>query len=224
MAPPLTLADWRATLATHGHRIEGPDDGLTWFRISPDVDEIVTVAVATDLTRRRPYRQRYFLCNCEGPVQILRAMRCPKPAADRWLSRLPLTSAGDTRDFLSGPGAWLLSRLARFPQMVAWASSERAAATLGATAGFPAGIPHVFDTADERFPDAVSIWLRQASRSWLDCCLASGDGSEVYLAHPHDKIVVSLPDVDAWEALLAELDGAPHLFADASGYGEDGGE
>ena len=50
------------------------------------------------------------------------------------------------------------------------------------------------------------------------CYLADAEGAEVYLAHHHDKVVVSIPDVATRQPLLQELTDAAWLFEDASGY------
>jgi hypothetical protein len=50
-----------------------------------------------------------------------------------------------------------------------------------------------------------------------DCYLADTGAAEVYLAHHHDQIVVSIPEVSARENLLKQLQDAAWLFADVSG-------
>ena len=57
-----------------------------------------------------------------------------------------------------------------------------------------------------------------ASVGLRDCYLADAEGSEVYLAHHHDKVVVSIPDAVAWKALVQEITDAAWLFEDVSGY------
>jgi hypothetical protein len=44
-------------------------------------------------------------------------------------------------------------------------------------------------------------------------------GTEVYLAHHHDKVVVSVPDGREREELVQRLARESWLFTDVSGYG-----
>jgi hypothetical protein len=58
-----------------------------------------------------------------------------------------------------------------------------------------------------------------ASVGMHDCYLADSAGAEVYLAHHHDQVIVSIPDGEARDALLRDLVGAPWVFPDVSGFG-----
>jgi hypothetical protein len=75
-----------------------------------------------------------------------------------------------------------------------------------------------------------SLWARPdeiITVAMRDCYLADADAKEVYLAHGHDKVVVSIPDEEARKLLLEEFAGASWVFTDVSGYGssmDEGGD
>jgi hypothetical protein len=164
-------------------------------------------------------------------------MDCPRPHRDRWVELLAVQSEGYWRDFLAGPGSWLLSRLARFHEVVAWADrglpwdlldrtinqdwgvvTPVEAMRFFAADGPEASVPRRLSVDEERFADAVAACVLFASVGYRDCYLADNDAADVYLVHHHEKVVVSLPDGGAREELLNELRGAPWLFNDVSGY------
>src|SRR5262245_8314095 len=105
-----TLQAWRATLEGRGQLAGG-----TW----PQPAGQITVAAEDD---RTCYDSRawHFLCTAP-PMHALRALGCPKDHADRWLGLVAEQPPSYWRDFLAGPGSWLLSRLARLGTVVAWA-------------------------------------------------------------------------------------------------------
>jgi len=78
--------------------------------------------------------------------------------------------------------------------------------------------PRLLAVDDGRFADAVAACLLFASVGMQDCYLADAGAAEVYLAHHHDQIVVSIPDVSARENLLKEDPEAGWLFAEVSGF------
>jgi hypothetical protein len=232
-----TLHSWRDCLEKQGHRVFVPaGETVSGFRVSPDVDTYTTVAVNPDPVLKPPYRERFFLCDPE-PEQVFRVLGCPEPHRVRWLELLSRQPPGYWQDFLAGPGSWLLCRLARFPEVVAWADCglpwegldcslhrdwgmevPASAAPLFA-AGEDANLLRLFAVGDDRFADAVAACLLFASVELRDCYLADRTGAEVYLAHHHDKVVVSIPEGITREGLLRELGDAPWLFPDVSGYG-----
>jgi hypothetical protein len=146
---------------------------------------------------------------------------------------------GYWQDFLADPGSWLLCRLTRFRQVVAWSDRglpwtgldcpthrawsmevpPRAAPLFAPSDGPEASRPRLLHVEDGRFADAVAACVLFASVGMRDCHLADESGREVYRAHHHDKIVASIPSPPAREALLRELEEAGWLFRDASGYG-----
>jgi hypothetical protein len=233
--PPLEV--WRATLERQGHRLVEPEaNTLTGFSVWPDADSIITVATEPDTVLHRHYRQRFFLCP-GGPEQVFQQLSCPEQHWARWAELVSRQPPGNWQDFLAGPGSWLLSRLARFPRVVAWADRglpwevlddpmhrgwgvwiPTAVREFFASLGPDAGRPRLFASSHERFADAVGACLLFASVGTRDCYLADEGGTEVYLAHHHDKVVVSIPDAGRRAALLQELLAAPSLFPDVSGY------
>src|SRR5207248_10943185 len=80
---------------------------------------VIWVAVEPDEALLREWRQRFFLCEPD-PEQVLRVLGCPEPHRERWLQLVDGQPPGHWRDFLAGPGSWLLSRLARFRGVIAW--------------------------------------------------------------------------------------------------------
>lgn len=236
---PLTLDDWRARLERHRHRVFEPTwETATGFTVSPDANTRVTVAVEPDGVLYPQFRQRFFLCHPE-PEQVFHVLGCPKPHRTRWLELVARQPPGYWQDFIAGPGSWLLCRLVRSREVVVWSDGgmpwdrldcslhrgwgmvvpAEVAPLFAATAGPESIRPRLIRLRDERFADVVAACLLFASVGMLDCFLACGEGAEVYLAHHHDEVVVSVPDPKAREALLRELAEAPWLFTDVSGYG-----
>ncbi len=234
----LTLEAWRARLESRGHRIIEPTwETATGFTLWPDSNTIITVSIEMDGTLRQQYRQRFFLCDPE-PEQVFRVLGCPEPLRTAWLELVSRQPPGYWQDFQAGPGAWLLCRLARFRQVVAWSDRglpwtgldytihrswgmevpARAAPFFAPSDGPEASRPRLLPVEDERFPDTVAACILFASVGMRDCYLSDEAGTEVYLAHHHDKVVVSIPVSTARETLLRELEQAGWLFRDVSGY------
>jgi hypothetical protein len=84
--------------------------------------------------------------------------------------------------------------------------------------------PHLFASGDERFADVVAACFLFASVGTRDCYLADADGMEAYLAHHHDKVVVSIPDGEVRDVVVREITEAARLFEDVSGYVFSGDE
>jgi hypothetical protein len=166
-------------------------------------------------------------------------MGCPEPHCSRWLELLSEQPDGYWRDFLAGPGSWLLCRLSRFQGVVAWSDRglpwtgldndthrswgmkvpSRAAPFFAPSDGPEASQPRLLLVEDWRFADAVAACVLFGSVGMRDCYLADLDATEVYLAHHHDKIVVSIPATGVRKELHRDLKGAAWLFSDVSGYG-----
>jgi len=195
------------------------------------------VAVEPDVTLKPLYRQRFFLCDPE-PEQVFRVTGCLEQYQTRWTELLSQQPPSYWKDFLAGPGSWLLSRLTRFRQIVAWSGHglpwdlldcpthrqggmevpALAAPFFTATDGPEACQPRVLPVDDEGFADAVAACMLFASVGDRDCYLADADGNEVYLAHHHEKVEFLIRDATVRENLVRELEEASWLLADASGY------
>jgi hypothetical protein len=234
----LTLDTWHGRLQARGHRVSEPNaEPETGFSLWSDADTIVTVAVEPDGALKPPYRQRFFRCEPE-PEQIFRVMGGPGLYCSRWLKQVARQPASYWQDFMAGPGSWLLCRLARFETTVVWANQgmpwdgldcpihrswgmdlpTRATDFFAATAGPDALQPRLLPVRDDRFADVVAACLLFASVGLRDCYLADADASEVYQAHHHDKIVISIPPEATREKLVRQLEEVAWLFTDVSGY------
>jgi hypothetical protein len=234
----LTLDAWWARLEARGHCLAAPNrQTATGFTFQSDPDTYMTVAVEPDGVLKPQYRERFFLCDPE-PEQVFRVMGCPEPHRSRWLELVSLQPPGYWRDFLAGPGSWLLVRLTRFGEVVAWSERglpwdgldaphhrgwgmevpAKAAPFFAPLEGPEANRPRLLPVGDGRFADAVAACVLFASVGMRDCYLADADAGEVYLAHHHEKVVVLIPDAGVRERLLQELRGADWLFTDVSGY------
>ncbi|HYT87966.1 MAG TPA: hypothetical protein VEL76_04545 [Gemmataceae bacterium] len=234
MLEEVSLAAWRSRLERQGHRVTEPnEETVTGFTLWPDADTVITVAVEPDGIISQVYPQRFFLCEAE-PERIFHIAPCPDPHSSRWLELVARQPPGYWHDFLAGPGSWLLSRLARFEQVVAWADHglpwstldqpihrnwgmdvpTKAAPFFAPNSGTDADRPRLLSRADERFADVVAACLLFASVGLRDCYLADTAGKEVYLAHHHDLVVVSIPDAEARADLLGNLTDASWLFGE----------
>lgn len=231
-----SLDAWRQQLGSRGHVIIESNES-TGFQLWPSPDSIITVGIEPDGTLRAQYRQRYFVCAPE-PEQLFRLFGCPEPHSSRWLEILSRQPEGYWYDFLAGPGAWTLTRLAQFPGVIAWSERglewsaldsdghrkwgmdvpARAAPFFSGSRGPEACRPHYFSSDDEQFADVVAACCLFASVGTRDCYLADEQGAEVYLAHHHDMVVVSIPDKATRKALVQEVTEAAWLFEDVSGY------
>src|SRR5947208_3242547 len=113
---------WRTRLERQGHRVSEPDwEAATGFTLWPDRDSIVTVAVEPDATMYPEYRERFYRCE-PAADWVFCVIGCPKQHKSRWLELVSRQPPGYWHDFLAGPGSWVLSRLARFREVVVWAN------------------------------------------------------------------------------------------------------
>jgi hypothetical protein len=233
----LTLDVWKARLEHQGQRFIKPEwETVTGFTLWPDASTVlITVTVDVDQPQYPHGRERFFLCVTE-PEKVFRGVSCPKLHQERWRELVSRQPPGYWQDFLAGPGSWLLARLARFQRVVAWADRglpwdgldsleyrqwgmvipTAAAPFFAATAGPEATRPRLVPVSDGRFPDVVAACLLFSSVGLRDCYLADEAGTEVYQVQHHDKVVVSIPNVESRDQLLRRLEDAPWLFTDDS--------
>jgi hypothetical protein len=237
MSEELTLDAWRSRLDAQGHHVAPGRESAGTFTLWPGADTIVTVAVEPDGTLRRRFRERFFLCESD-PERVFRFTGCPEPHRTRWLRLVDRQPLGYWRDFLAGPGAWTLSRLLRFPEMVVWAERglrwadlehphyrewglevpAEVASSFAAAGEADPFRPRVLQSGDELFADAVGACFLFALDDLRDCYFADREGTEVYLAHHHDKVVVSIPTPEARRELLEGIEETAWLFTDVSGF------
>jgi hypothetical protein len=233
----MNLDSWKAILLARGHRLSEESDYWPGLCVSPDPDTYITVALEQDPTLKRQYRQRYFVCEPE-PERVFRVTGCPEPFGAMWLEMLSRQPPCEMQEFLAGPGSWTLSRLVRFQRLVVWARSGLvwesidnstirdwglyvpvgAASLLADPPNGDRYSPRVFGRKDNHFVAAVAACFLFPTLGWADCYLADEAGTEVYLAHHHNKVVASVPIAAARRELLDELESATWLFTDESGY------
>jgi hypothetical protein len=224
MSEELTITDWRTRLERKGHRIldtslEWPADSILnvdpaslprriGWELLPGPETIVTVANEDDGDPST------FECKPDARL-CFRLFECPEGYRSHWLELVDQQPPGGYwQDFLAGPGAWLLCRLARFNKIVVWADTdlwdggyqEWGIHVLNPTRPFSttsnSSQPYVVGTDEERFVDVVAAWLSNASNGAKECYMANLEATEAYLAHHHDKIVASIPDAETRRALL----------------------
>ena len=118
MAKMFSLDFWRAQLEAQGHFVAAWNT-VTGFSVRFPQETIITVAVYADEAWDKAYRSRYFVCEPEAE-EVFAVVNCPAPHRDRWLKIVSHQPPSDWRDYLAGPGSWMLARLARFKEVVFW--------------------------------------------------------------------------------------------------------
>jgi hypothetical protein len=205
----LTLDIWHERLMARGHRVgQAGWDSVPRIEVWAHDEAAVT------------------------PEQVFSATGCPEPHRSRWTeltSRQPLSY---WRDFMAGPGSWLLSCLARSQLIVAWSDSgldwdflsclthrswgmeapAEAAPFFAVAAGPLAYQPRILPVEDDHFADAVAACVLFASVGLHDCFLADIGAEQVYLAHHHDQVEVFVPDAAIKERFLGQLQGIDRLL------------
>jgi hypothetical protein len=243
----ITATELRERLLRSGHYSEGLPNGVA---AGPDLwspDTIVTIALGLDPTLRRPYRERYFACLLESeanPVAILQfdpEFALPGPF-ETIAAEQPVAEG-----FMTGPFRWLLSRLSRHHHLLLWPSrraqesgnSEYASGEclndcprlrdwlrVAVPSGSEVGAI-VLDMANK--PDCQLLWevANNVAQSFHDFYVGDLQCAEVYQMHHHDKVVVSIPDFAARQALLREAIDRSDVLEECSGYSspmDDDGE
>lgn len=234
----IAATELRNWLLRTGHCGSRGPDGAAGSDLWPSPDSIVTVALNLDPTLRPPYRQRYFACLLESeanPVPVIQFeadFAVPSP--------FETIAAGHpvAEGFMTGPFRWLLNRLSRCRHLLLWPSGrdhksgDSAFASAQLLDDCPelgrclcsAGLSEaevgavVLDLAEQT--DCRMLWkvASYVAQSFQDFYVASLEGTEVYLMHHHDKVVISVPDPAARQALLRELIDRSNVMEDCSGY------
>jgi hypothetical protein len=233
MSEVLTIDTWQSRLKLQGHSVIDPEHKppvgftLDWQSI-----ECVVVGIDEDEGDASYPDERRWLLVKPNVDEILRVLPCSEFQGTRWRGLVSRQPSGYWQDFMAGPGSCLLSRLARFDEVVvrpdqrspwhtalAWdqlnhithrlwgmEAPPEAAAFFSETTRPCAYNPRIMCTADALFPDLLAACLLFASVALVDCVLADIAGKEVYLANHHDEIVVSIPEVEARANFLRQLD------------------
>jgi hypothetical protein len=227
----LTRQELSAVLRTGGHSLWTPGPEEPPVDVSPPAKDYLTIALEPDGTLKPAYRDLYFVC-MKDPTEG------PKIASD---PAFAVTGDVQNSDFALGPARWLFRRLNRFARIWLWpVGGFRGAGGLGFLLG--SSVSGRIDSAPvlgrwfmDQKPDpgtaaiglnlkepmdAAAFWeaVRLVGADGYDIYVADEAGREVYLMHHHDKVVVSIPDPDVFDDVLAELDGLSDVFKDWSGY------
>jgi hypothetical protein len=214
-------------------------DDETATNIWSPPEEIVTVAVDPDPTLRPIFRDRYFACVMDEEdnpvVQYEPEFAFPGPFAAAAEQEATLSR------FMTGPIRWLFVRLQRFPRVLLWpygGFGRSGLGLLGTTEDGESGawLPCLRQWLREATPKplfvgAVVLDLGEpqggrvlcevanfVGENFYDFYVSDLDGSEVYLLHHHEKVVVSIPDQHTRWLLLEDLAAWSNLFEDWSGY------
>ncbi len=235
----ITATELRDRLLRSGHHsTRGTNGAATGSDLWPSPHTIVTIALNLDPTLRRPYRERYFACLLESeanPVAVLQfepEFALPSPF-ETIAAEQPVAEG-----FMTGPFHWLLSRLSRHRYLLLWPSrrnqqsgdSEFASAELlddcpelrhWLRAAGPSGAEVgaiVLDMAERA--DCRVLWkvASNVAQSFQDFYVGDLECTEVYQMHHHDKVVVSIPDPAARQALLRQAIARSDVMEDCSGY------
>lgn len=239
MRSTITATELRDRLTRAGHALPTPiDEAPGAADACPRPETIVTVGLDLDPTLRPAYRDRYFACLLESPENPVPVLQYDAAFALTEPFRNVAGKQPPAGDFMGGPFRWLLHRLLRFRHVLLWPSSR--GTTLG-NSGFDWLEP------SERLP-RLGAWLREAkpaaltvgaimldlseasdfgvlwevaadvSNSFKDYYASDQDCQEVYTLHHHDKVIASVPDRAAREAMLQELTDRDDVLEDCSGY------
>jgi hypothetical protein len=233
MTKAIRFDSWEALLKSQGHdlRIEFPAPAAV--RLDPD--RIITVTLEACVAVFPRFRQRYFIC--PDPEQVLPSLSCPEPHRLRWNELISQQTMSYWRDFLSGPGSWLLTRLARFEHVVFWSDRgwtwpgvddasyrpsgmqvpENGAAFFSSLSQTPLG-PRQSAVRRNDFPDILAACILLVNYSGQDCWVADTEAREVYLVNNDEMVIVSIPERARREQLLRELDQPRSPLKNVSGF------
>jgi hypothetical protein len=232
----VSLVELHERLLNQGHDFYSNDNSsIPMTRVRSTPDTIVTVAVDPDATLKPEYRERYFACFRDEEDNLV-AEHVPSLALVGPLAQAAKENPS-LSEFALGPVRWLLTRLAIFPTILLWPDSQYRSDNDGF---IPATIRDELRrlslraetfTSSQQGLGAVSLdlnCLEDAAIFWEAARLvgygsdnvyvAAETGSEVYLMHHHDKVVVSIPDQHTRWLVLEELAELSDVFDDWSGY------
>ena len=225
---------WRALLKNERHDLRA--DARTAFAIDFLAEKTITIALEVLCWDPR-FRQRYFVC--PDPERVFGSLRGPEPLWLRWVELVSQQTASYWRDFREGPGSWLLSRLARFEEVVFW--SDRAldwAGVYGATYR-PSGMyfpeeatsfflpspgtpqpfgPRLATVCQRYFGEIVAGCILLANYGGTDCYVADAAAREVYLVNNDEMVIASIPDGACRKRFLQELQEANLPFRIITGH------
>ena len=235
MANAIGIDSWKTLLKAQGHalRVDSP----TAIALDLDPEKIITVALEAHVMMYPEWRQRYFIC--PDPEQVLPSLSCAEPHRLRWNELISQQTMSYWRDFLAGPGSWLLTRLAQFEQVVFW--SDRAWTWPGVydASHRPSGmqVPEkgsafFSDLSQTRqpfgpcqrtvhrqdFADILAACFLLVNYGGRDCYIADSRARDVYLVNKDEMVIISIPETARRQQLLQELQQAGSPFKNVSGF------
>ena len=235
----IAIDGWQALLKAQDQDISrcpcGTETGLV---LHLDPEKIVTVALEQDVLVYPKFRHRYFVCSPE-PEHVFGALSCPEPLRLRWLQLVSQQRPSYWRDFLAGPGSWLLSRLARFEDVVIWSDRildwqgiydatyrdpgmyfpEAGSSFFSPLRGEPKPFSPCLTAVGQRdFADVVAACFLLVNYGGQDCYVADAEATEVYLVSNDEKVILSIPGVTLRDRIVQELEKSQPPFKNVSGY------
>ena len=114
----------KARLRENGHQVCLVPGTGSHVGIAFAPKTIMTVALYTDPTLRKRFRNSFFLCNWKRPGSVLKELGCPKEFSRNWTSVLSALRPGEDKDFLASAATWTLGRLVCHKRVLMWANAE----------------------------------------------------------------------------------------------------
>jgi hypothetical protein len=218
----------RQRLVSEGHQVQCDATVPAGFTVFPTPDMLITVASYPDF----PFGEEFWVVPDPDPDLLFRQLSCPESHRSRWLRLVSRQPPSFWRDFLGGPGTWVLGRLARLSEIVFWADQELDWRKIdnplhrswgmqvpSAAAGFFAPAwnnshqgPQVISVEEDSFPDVLAACFLFANVSTPNSYLADARATEVYVLNNDERVFGSVPDDRLRGDLLQELRNNPCFF------------
>ena len=227
----------KARLRENGHQVCLVPGTGSHVGIAFAPKTIMTVALYTDPTLRKRFRNSFFLCNWKRPGSVLKELGCPKEFSRNWTSVLSALRPGEDKDFLASAATWTLGRLVCHKRVLMWANAETSLSraefkTLQRKWSISGQLPKLFKPTRGRAASGAYLFARDSNRflkifalacllserSYRDFFLADEGCTEVHQLHHHEKVMVSVPDRTLRKEALKHLRCHPNLYQNVSGY------
>jgi hypothetical protein len=229
-----SFMDLKGRLNWQGHAIHESEGGS--FSIIHNAKTMLTVSTELDPVLRKECRGNYFLCKPDAKA-ILAIVPSSQEMSSQWTQLIDQVNAVPEKDWLSGPGSWMLANLATSRVVYMWTVT-----------GYPHREPCLRDIAEEcrecqgigvsiehcapqlvkgpvllqinnaQLTNAIGTLMLFARREDTNCFVTNEDCSEAYEVQHHDEIFVSIPDINRRARCVQVLLRHAELFADSSHY------